>query len=333
MKRTRKRWWTRLITLLAVLTVAAASISAGFTVLIDSVPAYRHDLEAAVARAVGHPARIGAMALTWSGPRPTLDLREVALLDAAGQPLLDLRRIRLGLSPTRLITGPRTPDRIEIDGLQLAAEIDADGQLRLDGIDLTGRSDHSLADDLARFAQLRLHDVQLSLRDARLGAQSPLQFRLDRALLRHGRAGYAIDAQLQPPEALARRIRVSARFDGSLAERESLNGRWTLDAEDLAGWPWLAAQLQPGTVLRLDDAQLTAGGAIDAGRLGSSQLHLRAGVVSAQVGATPVATVTALDLDARLDAVDGGWRLQLPNAALCGARGVWKLDGLTAARP
>ncbi|MBA4284739.1 MAG: TIGR02099 family protein [Xanthomonadaceae bacterium] len=330
MKRNRKRWWTRLITLLAVLTVAAAAISAGFTVLIDAVPGYRIDLQNAVARAVGHPARIGSMALTWSGPRPTLDLRNVALLDARGAPLLELRRIRLGLSPTRLITGPRTPDRVEIDGLQLAAAIDADGQLHLDGIDLSGRGDRSLADDLARFAQLRLHDVSLRLRDARLGAQPPLQFRLEHASLRHGRAGYRVDAQLLPPATLARRVRVSAQLDGSLADRNSLHGRWTLAVEDLAGWPWLAAQLRPGTALALDDAQLEASGAIDAGRPGATRLRLQADQLSARIGDAPVAAIRALAIDAELEPVDGGWRLQLPDATLSGARGPWPLDGLTA---
>jgi len=329
-KRIRKRWWTRLITLLAVLTVAAAAISAGFTVLIDAVPGYRIDLQNAVAQAVGHPARIGSMALTWSGPRPTLDLRNVALLDARGAPLLELRRIRLGLSPTRLITGPRTPDRVEIDGLQLAAAIDADGQPHLDGIDWSGRGDRSLADDLARFAQLRLHDVSLRLRDARLGARPPLLFRLEHASLRHGRAGYRIDAQLLAPETLARRVRVSAQLDGSLADRDSLNGRWALAAEDLAGWPWLAAQLRPGTVLALDDAQLEASGAIDAGQPGAARLRLQTGSLSARIGDTPAVAIRGLAIDAELAPVDGGWRLQLPNATLTGARGPWPLDGLTA---
>ena len=329
MKRSRKRWWTRLITLLAVLTVAAASISAGFTLLIDSVPSYRHDLENAVAKAVGHPARIGSMALTWSGLRPTLDLRDVALLDAQNAPLLDVRRIRLGLSPTRLITGPRTPDRVEIDGVQLSARIDLDGQIHLDGIDPARNGDRSLADDLARFAQLRLHDVRVALSDARLGDQPPLNFVLDHASLRHGRAGYSVEAQLMPPLALARRLSLSAQLEGSLADRASLHGRWTLDAEDIAGWPWLTAKLQPGTVLKLDDAQLDASGAIDAGKLAAAQLNLRAGQVSARVGEAPAQAITAVDITARLDALDGGWRLQLPNAVLSGARGRWQLDGLT----
>ncbi len=330
MKRSRKRWWTRLVTLLAVLTVSAAAISAGFTVLIDAVPAYRRDLEAAVASALGHPARIGSMALTWSGPRPTLDLRDVALLAADGTPLLDLRRLRLGLSPTRMITGPRTPDRVEVDGLTLAAAIDADGQLHLDGIDLAGSGDHALADDLARFAQLRLHDVRITLRDARLGTQPPLPFVLEHATLRHGRAGYRIEAQLLPPATLARRVRVAAQLDGSLAEPRTLHGRWTLAAEDLAGWPWLAAHLQPDAVLALDDAQLEASGAIDAGRPAATRMRLQAGAISGRLGTTPVADVRALAISAELTPVDGGWRLQLPNATVSGARGAWPLDGLTA---
>uniref|UniRef100_UPI0025E478CF YhdP family phospholipid transporter n=1 Tax=Nevskia sp. TaxID=1929292 RepID=UPI0025E478CF len=330
MKRTAKRWWTRLITVLAVLTVAAAAISAGFALLIDSVPGYRHDLESAVAKAVGHPARVGSMALTWSGLRPTLDLREVALLDDRGAPLLAARRIRLGLSPTRLVTGPRTPDRVEIDGVQLGVQIDLDGRIRLDGVDLAASRDPARLDALARYAQLRLHAVRLSLRDARLGDQPPLAVLVDHATLQHGRAGYRVDALLLPPADIARRVQVNAQLDGSLADRSTLHGRWSFDVEDLAGWPWLAAHLQPGALLRLDDAQLDASGAIDAGRLGASSLRLRAGSVSARLDGEALASAAAVDIRAQLEPVDGGWRLQLPSAGLRGARGAWQLDGLTA---
>ncbi|MCX7069400.1 MAG: YhdP family protein [Gammaproteobacteria bacterium] len=329
MKRTRKRWWTRLITLLAVLTVAAASISAVFTVLVDAVPGYRFDLQDAIGRAVGHPVRIGAMALTWRGPRPTLDLRDIALLDDHGGALLDLRRLRLGLSPTRLITGPRTPDRIEIDGLQLAARVDADGRLQIDGIDLDRTGDRSLADELARFAELRLHDARLNLRDSRLGDTAPLAFRLEHARLRHGRAGYRIEAQLLPPETLARRLRFSAQLEGSLAERDSLHGQWALDVEDFAGWPWLAARFKPGAVLALDDVQLKASGAIDAGRPAATQLNLHSGALAARIGMQPLAALRAVTLEATLTPLDGGWQLAVPRASITGPRGPWALDGLS----
>lgn len=332
MKRTRKRWWTRLITLLAVLTVAAASISAVFTVLVDAVPGYRLDLQEAIGRTVGHPVRIGAMALTWRGPRPTLDLRDIALLDDQGRALLDLRRLRLGLSPTRLIAGPRTPDRIEIDGLQLTARVAADGRLQIDGLDLDRTGDRSLADELARFAELRLHDARVNLHDRRLGDAAPLAFRLEHARLRHGRAGYRIEAQLLPPHTLARRVRFSARLEGSLAERDSLHGQWALDVEDLAGWPWLAARLKPGAALALDDVQLKASGAIDAGRPAATRLNLQTGPLAARVGKQTLAALPAVTLEATLTPVDGGWQLAVPRASITGARGPWALDGLSVQR-
>lgn len=330
MKRRAKRWWTWLVTLLAVLTVAAASLSAGFTVLVDSLPGYRRDAEVALAGAVGHPARIGALALTWSGLRPTLELRDVALLDAAGAaPLASLRRLRLGLSPTRLLAGPRTPDRIEADGLQLTARIDAEGRVRLDGLQLRDRGEHRLLDALARFAQLRAHAVALTVIDARDGGV-PRRLQLDEASFRHGRAGYRLEARLAVAEAGVGRLMLDARFDGSLDAPETLNGRWRLSAEALTGAPLLAPLLVPGAAVALDDGRLDASGTIDRGRPGATTLRLRAAALSGRVDGQPHARLADIDVEARLVPEAGGWVLSLPNAGLSGARGAWRLDGLEA---
>jgi uncharacterized protein (TIGR02099 family) len=329
-KRTAKRWWTRLITALAVLTIAAAAISAGFAVLVDSVPGWRHDVEAQLAQAVGHPARIGTLALTWSGLRPTLDLREVALLDApAGAPLATLRRLRLGLSPMRLLTGPRTPDRVEADGLSLTVRVAADGRIRVDGIAPRDDDSPTLADALARYAQLRLHEVAITVIDARLDA-APLALRLDHASFRHGRGGYHLDARLAAPGVLARQLDLEAHFDGSLDAPETLHGRWRLTADGLAMPPWLAARLLPGARLAIDAGRVEAAGTLDRGRPGSGSLRLRAGRIDGTLDGQSRAWLAAVDIDARLEPTAGGWRLSLPQAAVSGVRGAWRLDGFEA---
>lgn len=331
MKLRAKRWWTRFVTVLAVLLVSAASLSLGFRLLVDAAPGYRDDLERFVAASVGHPARIGAMALTWQALRPTLELHELVLLDAGGGRLLEARRLRLGISLGRLLTGPRLPDRIEVEGLQLVAHADADGHLRLEGIDLTGRGDRSLADDFARYARLSLRNCSLRLHDDRLGAAAPLDFRLDEARLRHGRAGYSVDAVLRPPAALARRVRLTALIAGDLGEPGTLAGGWTLQVDDIGGWPWLASRLQPGVQLALDGATLTADGRIEAGQPGTTSLRFKARELSAVSTAdpAPLARLAAVDVEARFEPLAGGWRLSLPNAQLSGARGPWSLAGLT----
>jgi len=153
MQRKRRRWWTRLVTVVATLTILAASISVLFQLALDAMPGYRVEIEQFVARSVGHPARIGGIALTWSRLRPTLELRNIALFDgASGVTLLEARRLRLGFGIGRLIRGRRDPSRIEIVALQLYADVDAAGRWSLRGFQPTGFTDwHVLAADLGRF--------------------------------------------------------------------------------------------------------------------------------------------------------------------------------------
>ncbi len=332
MKLAAKRWWTRLVSLLALLLVAIATISLGFRVLVDAVPGYRGNLEDFVAASVGHPARIGTMALTWRGLSPTLELHELALLDGQGKALLEARKLRLGISLGRLIAGPRVPDRVEAEGLQLVARAEADGRLRLEGVELTGNGDRSLADDLARYTELRLRNCGLRLHDARLADPAPLDFLLEEAQLRHGRSGYSVNAVLRPPSGLARRARLSALIAGDLAQPDSLAGRWTLNVDDLAGWPWLAAGLKPGVQVALDGARLRVDGRVEAGRLGVLQAALQLREASARSGDETLARVTDVDIEARFEPAADGWRLQLPKASLSGARGAWSLAGLDASR-
>ncbi|MDP3294239.1 MAG: AsmA-like C-terminal region-containing protein [Nevskia sp.] len=330
MKLAAKRWWTRLITVLAVLLISVATISLGFRLLIDAVPGYRGDVERFVTASVGHPTRIGTMALTWRGLSPTLELHDLALLDDSGAALLKAPKLRLGLSLGRLIAGPRVPDRIEAEGLQLVAHADADGHLTLDGVTLKDTGNHALVDDLARYTELRLRNCSLRLHDARLGDVPPLDFMLDEAQLRHGRSGYAIDAVLSPPAELARRARLTALITGELAQPETLAGGWSLKVDDIGGRPWLATVLKPDVQLALDGAQLSVDGRIDAGKPGAMQIALQAREVIARTPDALLARITAVDVVARVVPAAGGWRLSLSKADLSGARGPWSLAGLEA---
>ncbi|WP_293391009.1 YhdP family protein [Nevskia sp.] len=330
MKLVAKRWWTRLITVLAVLLITVATISLGFRLLIDAVPGYRGDVERFVTASVGHPTRIGTMALTWRGLSPTLELRDLALLDDSGAALLKAPKLRLGLSLGRLIAGPRVPDRIEAEGLQLVAHADADGHLTLDGVTLKDTGNHALVDDLARYTELRLRNCSLRLLDVRLADAAPLDFVLDEAQLRHGNSGYALNAVLRPPAELARRARLTALITGDPGQLDTLAGDWTLKVEDVAGWPWLKPALKPGVQIALDDAQLSAEGRIEAGKLGVMQFIAQAREVIARTEDAPLARIAAIDVDARVEPVPDGWRLSLSKADLSGTRGPWSLAGLEA---
>lgn len=329
MKQNRRRWWTTLVTALAALIVLVATLSVLFRVAVNAVPGYRAKLEQFVAISVGHPARIGAMALTWRGLRPTLDLRDIALLDASGQPLLAARRLRLGIDLGRLIAGGRTPDRVDISGLQLDAEVSAAGQWSLRGFDPAANSGGPapMLRDLARFEDIRLQDCVLLLHDARLGALAetpPLTFRLASATIHRRAEHYQARAQLDPPAELARRVTLSAAFDGAAEEPSSWRGEGQLHVEQIVGWPWLAPALAPGVALTFDRTGLDLGGALEAGHLRRVTLDAQAESVIARQSGKPLAQIAGLHAQAVAQiGDDGAWQLDIQQFVLRGARGSW----------
>ncbi|MCR6679454.1 hypothetical protein NVV43_28795, partial [Escherichia marmotae] len=80
---------------------------------------------------------------------------------------------------------------------------------------------------------------------------APLDFLLEQAQLHHDPSGFALDALLRPPPELAGRARLTALITGDPDKHETLAGNWTLKVDELVGWPWLTAQLEPGVHLVL----------------------------------------------------------------------------------
>jgi uncharacterized protein (TIGR02099 family) len=337
MQRKRRRWWTRLVTVVATLTILAASISVLFQLALDAMPGYRVEIEQFVARSVGHPARIGGIALTWSRLRPTLELRNIALFDgASGVTLLEARRLRLGFGIGRLIRGRRDPSRIEIVALQLYADVDAAGHWSLRGFQPTGFTDwHVLAADLGRFDDIRIEDSQLLLHDQRLDASGTpaLAFVLRSASIHHDGSHYKAGAVLIPPTAMAQRIDINAALSGDLAQPQTWRGGWRLAVYRISGWPWLAAAMAPDVELSFNNASLLFDGQLDGGRIHGAELSVQAASVQARQGGKLRAQVSALHWRTQAEAgADGAWRLNVTQLALLGPRGAWHASAATAQR-
>jgi uncharacterized protein YhdP len=324
-----RRWWTWAVSALAAVVVLATCLSLLFRVAMERVPGYRHKVEALIAQAVGHPARVGAIALTWRGLEPHLELSEVALLDESdGRPLMQMQLLRLGFDPLRLLRGRRLPDRIELAGLDLRADLDADGRWSLRGFDGGSGKSRDWLPEAARFSRIRLFDCRLALDDPRLPA--PLEFRLVQADI--GRSGrrYKAEAQLLPAVELARSASLRASLDGDLAQPQTWHGEWTAAVADLAGWPWQATLLAPDLKLAFSDAQLRLDGQIEHGRIVHVQAQGQASRVAALREGKPAAQLNQLrfDVAAEADASGQGWMVQARQLAFAGARGAWPEAGL-----
>ncbi len=328
MERSRRRWWTFGLSTVAALVVLAATLSLTFRLVVDAVPGYRERLQGLVTQAAGHPSRIGSMALTWQDLQPSLDLRDVALLDAQGQPLLRVSRLRLGFKLRRLLRADWVPGTIELYGLQLEADVDELGHWSLRGFDSSGggKLDPAQLQRLASLERVRLRDCRLLLHDPQFSRQ-PLNIAMTDADLRHDGQRYTLAARLQPPPELASRASASATLQGDLSRPETWQGGWNVQLDEVQGWPWLAGALTQGVQLSVQRAQLRLSGRIESGRLAEVDAQAAVDSIAAARGKEPLARVEQLQLDLAAWPETDAWRAEIRKLALRDARGQLNADG------
>lgn len=326
MERRKRRWWTRGITWVSALVVLAAAISGLFQIAVLAAPGYRAQLATLVSGAAGRPVRIGDMQLSWRWLWPQLQLRRVELLADDGQtPLLQVERLRLGFSASDLLHGELIPAQIDLSGLVLDFDLDADNRLHLRGLPTDGPPPdwRELARQLRRFERLRTEKVTVRVHEARRPAV-PWSLQVQQADLRLNQApdeGFELRIDAAAPELLAARLRLRVGMSGRFEQPEQWQGRWSLDADELAPSPALLARLPQALPLRLSGAQLKAGGDWRPGAPGETRLQLQAGEVRL-AGATP-ARWQDLSLQLDYQPLANGGQLLWKGPQLTGARGAW----------
>lgn len=337
MERTKRRWWTVSVTVLASLVLAGAVLSGLFQLAVLALPGYREQLSNYISRVAGRPIVIGGVALGWSGLAPRLELNDVVLYtdDPAAAPALSAERLRIGFGLLRLLRGDTFPDHIELSGLNVVVEIDAHNRVRLRGLDSAGgvQPRHDWSRELSRFDALVLEDCAVTVEDARLGA--PLPLRLLRAGARRRSGGVALDASLELPEGVGETVEFEGRLDGDPAEPASLQGRWSAAVENLSRLPWLEARLPGRPRLQFRGADLTAAGAIEQGRFETLDLQIEAEAVAGQREAAG-ALLRDLRLIASGRRSGSGWIVEVPELRLTGGSGPWAARlrvGLDRLRP
>ncbi|MEK6806917.1 MAG: YhdP family protein [Pseudomonadota bacterium] len=330
-----RRWIRRVFWTVAGVVIFAMSVSALFATALNLLPGYRDRLEHFASEAVQQPLRIGDLALDWRGGTPGLDLQQVELLTADEKTTqLRVESLRLGFSPWRLVFGDFTPVRIALAGLELSAQVDAEGQWRIRGLEalLTDDGETDLdgtLQGLARFEAIALERCTISLKDARLGPMT-LRFGVERAELSQGLRGPRLDAQLTLPESVGERLNLRARFRGRLEARATWNGDWSAEIEDVRSLPWLRWLNPSLAALRIENGQLRINGELRDGQPQWADVSLRALALRGGSKA-PKATLKGLALTARVSAQPFGWQAEVQNLQVEGSRGVWpKTSGVVS---
>ena len=213
-----------------IVSIAGVIILAGLLVgtvrLIDlAIPSYRNEVAAIVSERIDRPVAIGAMDMSWSWRGPVLQLNQAAILDSeAKDPIVSLKSLALHFGITDLLRLRLQPNGISIAGPQLSAYRDADGKLRLRGMQT---SDSSLdwqdvVQKLEKFEFIRVTDGELLWSPA---PDSDNPMRLDSIVLNlvNQDTRYRLNGQLQLPRELGEQAEFSALIINGPNDRVGLD--------------------------------------------------------------------------------------------------------------
>ncbi|MCQ4346094.1 TIGR02099 family protein [Pseudomonas stutzeri] len=315
------RWLARLLDALFVgvallLVLTALYVSLG-RALVPLVAEYRDELERRVGAALGQPLRLGALEGRWQGLAPLLVLRDVQL-ELDGEALY-LDRLRLVPDlPGSLRAGSLRIARLELEGLQLGLQEQADGRWRLKGLRPTApAAGDPAAGDPAQVLALLLAPRELLVQDSRLSVETRtgevLVFNYLGMSLENRGAEQRLDGRLLLPDGQPLSWRIDARLEPQRWREAQARLYLSLPQSDWAAWldqrlpgGWRLPQLQAGGELWLDWSR----GALQraAARLHAAQASL----------AAPQRTALAfrdLALSGHFRRAADGWRLQVTELA------------------
>lgn len=314
MDRVKRRWWTVTLPALALLVVLAAVVSGAFQLAILLLPSYRDDVAAWVSEAAGRPVQLGGIHLGWSGVFPRLELSDITLFTREGTAeILHAQRLSLGFSLTRLVAGNTLPSQVELSGLSLGIETDADGALRIRGLESqqAGADAQAWLAELARFRRVRLYNSTLQVLHPRLGAEPQDLVLREAELARTTLNGFRAQALLTLPPRLGQTLRLDAVVRGEITEPQTWSGRYSAQAQGLQPQAWLAAWLAPDAQIEVEDLRLGLSGQFEQGRLSTARLTARSGALGTRRAARSWQARGA-EIQLQLTALEArGWRVAL----------------------
>ncbi|MFD2113737.1 YhdP family protein [Thiorhodococcus fuscus] len=313
---------------------------------------YADTLAGHLSQRLGYQIRIGGMGVSFFGTRPRLVLKQVRFSDReTGAVVLALRAMELDLDALGSIRAsvPRI-GTLTLVGARLRVERMPDGRFELAGLGALGGTDPKALERFLDQGALTLVDSEVLIEDADSHARV-LRLRETRLDLRNvGQRHFAeLSANLAPPRPLAGtsgrgdrageprrdegdRLHLIAELNGPPSKFRAWSGRLYVrfDGADLGRL--LPPSLTHGYRLDTERISLESWSRIDSGRLVQSLVRadvagvlLHANVGDASQESLAVAHARLL---ARLQRIDGAWRLELSdlNARVAGA----ELSGVRA---
>jgi uncharacterized protein (TIGR02099 family) len=197
--------------------------------ILPHIQQWRGPIEQRASEALGVPVRIGAIEVKSGGWVPSVELRDVVLLDARQAPALRLPRVFAALSPRSLLSFELRFEQLLIDGAELEVRRDARGRIFVAGLDLSGADkpdSHSGADWFFAQHEFVIRGGALRWTDEQRGA-APLALTDVQLIVRNGLRHHDFRLDATPPAEWGERFDVRARFTQPLLARRGDWQRWS----------------------------------------------------------------------------------------------------------
>lgn len=280
------RWSLGLLLAASLLLTIAWGALHGW--IVPRIGEYRAFIEARAGQALGLPVRLGSISARTEGVIPTLELGDVALLDAAGREALHLDQVVVALSPRSLLNLRFV--QLFIQGPQLDVRRTPDGRVWVAGLDVSAAGEGSgAADWLFSQPEVVVRGGRVRWTDELRGAPPLLLEQVD-VLLRNGNWRHAARIDATPPAGFGERFTLMAQLREPLLSVHS--GRWRhWSGQVYASFPHVDVS-RLGRHVDLGEAQLARGAGALRAWLDVERGQARGGV----------ADLAAAQLDVRLAA-------------------------------
>lgn len=217
---------------LAALIIVIGLMFSAARLLLPEAGQYRAEVAAWVGEVLGQPVEIGALGASWHGLGPSVELRNLTVLDAAGrQAVLQCASARIDINILASLRERQfEPGLLTVRGLHLTMLRRADGSIGVAGlgdanqVGMDESGERQLERWLLRQERLAVEDSSMQWRDAAAEGKT-VEFTAVNLQLRNLGDRHRLDGTVDLPESLGKRLQVAVDVRGDLFAPESWQGQ------------------------------------------------------------------------------------------------------------